>query len=356
MCAASPSAIVPGSGSFLTRGDLPGLAKFHDADGRAVSFFFSLQSIPDESHHTELVLIRDLVREHLHGLNKKDARGLAEDMDAVLALAEEVRLDPRRWRIAYACHGQNFWRKFVLPAPRSIRQLQVGEHFVLAPMLRALEYCTPFGVVIFDRGRARAFVVRGREIQEYNGRMPKENIELHMRGSRPAWDQHVDRHLEEHVRAYFKELAPKVRVFLEAEKLEQVVLGCREYLWGDAEPAFAELEKGVLIGRFAPGEYEMPAAEVREAAYPIFEENRRKRGAVLAQMIKDDPARAAVGVDAVMTRLTEGRVQKLMLGGPVEGAAVEGLIRQAVLTDAEILTFDADEIPGFRGVVAWLRY
>ena len=36
--------------------------------------------------------------------------------------------------------------------------------------------------------------------------------------------------------------------------------------------------------------------------------------------------------------------------------AEEGLIRQAVLTDAEILTYDENEIPGFKGAAAWLRY
>jgi hypothetical protein len=31
------------------------------------------------------------------------------------------------------------------------------------------------------------------------------------------------------------------------------------------------------------------------------------------------------------------------------------LIRQAVLTHAEIMTFDADEVPGFTGAAALLR-
>jgi hypothetical protein len=36
--------------------------------------------------------------------------------------------------------------------------------------------------------------------------------------------------------------------------------------------------------------------------------------------------------------------------------ADEGLIRQAALTDAQILTFDGDEVPGFTGAAALLRY
>jgi hypothetical protein len=86
----------------LTRGDLPQLVNLRDTNGHAVSFFFSLQSIPDKLHHTELVLVRDLVREKQH------PPGLAEDLQAILSLAEEVRSNPRLWRIAYACRQHSF--------------------------------------------------------------------------------------------------------------------------------------------------------------------------------------------------------------------------------------------------------
>jgi hypothetical protein len=60
--------------------------------------------------------------------------GLAEDLEAVLMQADEVRENPRNWRIAYACHRQGFLRKLELPAPKPIRQLHVGGRFLLAPM------------------------------------------------------------------------------------------------------------------------------------------------------------------------------------------------------------------------------
>jgi hypothetical protein len=307
-------------------------------------------------------------------------------MEAVLGRAEEVRENPLYWRVAYACHREGFWRKFELPAPKSIRQLHVGERFLLAPMFWALNFCTPYVVLIFERGRARLFVVRGLQIQEFNGRLPKENITLHVTASRSESEKHREHHLEGHVRVYLEKLAEKVRVFLADEKLHQLVLGCREDLWGDAKSAFAEFEKGILIGRFSPSGYDMSATEVREATYPIFEDNRRKSGATLLEIIRGEPAHGAVGVQAVTERLVEGRVQKLMLGKPVDGevnecdncgrvqprkggpciyclntslhgvAADEGLIRQAVLTHAEILTFDEGEVPGFSGAAALLRY
>ena len=119
----TPFAIPLTSAPVLARRDLLNLAKFRDTSGHAVSFFFSLQSIPDKSHHTEVVLVRDLVREELHQIDIRKAPGPAEDMEAVLMQVEEVRESPRHWRISYACHGQGFWRKFELPAAKPIRQL-----------------------------------------------------------------------------------------------------------------------------------------------------------------------------------------------------------------------------------------
>jgi hypothetical protein len=169
-------------------------------------------------------------------------------------------------------------------------------------------------VLLFERGRARIFLVRGLQIQEFDGRAPKENITLHVRASRSESERHPEHHLEGHVRAYLKESAEKMRVFLAEEKLHEMVFGCREDLWGEARAALADFEKNLLIGCFLPSSYAMPATEVRETTYPIFEENRRKRGAVFLERVRDEPAHAAVGVNAIMECLIEGRVQTLMLG------------------------------------------
>jgi hypothetical protein len=386
MSATTASAFAAEPIPHLTARVLPQLANFRDPDGHAVSFFFSLQSIPDKSHHTEIVLIRDLVREQARRLDVHHAPALAKDLEIVLSEADDVRANPRSWRILYADHHAGLLQKYQLPAPKSMRLLHIGEHFLLAPMFRAMEYCTPFGVVIFERGRARAFVVRGFDIQEFSGSLPKEKIAPHVRDGRIAWIQHVDEHVEEHVRKYFKELAAKVRLFLTEKNLKHVVFGCHEFLWGEAEPAFADFEKSALLGRFVPAAFDASAAEIRNEAYPMFENHRRAVGQALLDEIQGNPAHGAMGAQPVMERLIEARVRILLLGRPIEGtlgecdncghvlartdeacifcgstkvhaiAAEEALVRQAVLTDAEILTFDADEVPVCRGAAALLRY
>ena len=384
---ATPFAIALSSTPVLARKDLLNFANFRDTSGYAVSFFFSLQSIPDKSHHTEVTLVRDLVRDEKHRVDIKQAPGLAEDLEAVLLQAEEVRLSPRHWRILYACHRQGLSRKFELPAPKPIRQLHVGGRFLLAPMFRALNFCTPYGVLTFEPGRARLFVVRGIQIQEFSGRLPKENITLHVKeSSRTSSEKHLEHHMKGHVRAYCKELAEKVRVFLAEEKLHEMVVGCREDLWGEAKPEFAEpreehIDRAICpIGlRHAgcggsPGHVPDLRREPAQERRGTPRENQRRAGSW------------GRGGEHHLRSLIEGRVQKLMLGRPVEGTvskcdrcghvqpradgpcmfcgntslhaleADEGLIRQAVLTDAEILTFDGYEVPGFTGAAGFLRY
>jgi predicted nucleotidyltransferase component of viral defense system len=78
---ATPLAIALSCAPVLARRDLLDLANFRDTNGYAVSFFFNLQSIPDKSHHTEVTLVRDLVREEKHRVDIKQAPGLAKDLE-----------------------------------------------------------------------------------------------------------------------------------------------------------------------------------------------------------------------------------------------------------------------------------
>ena len=93
---ATPSVISAASAPVVGRSDLPDLANFRDASGHAVSFFFSVQSIPDKSHHTEVTLVRAIwCGRSCTASTPEGLPGLAEDLEAVLALAEEVRENPR---------------------------------------------------------------------------------------------------------------------------------------------------------------------------------------------------------------------------------------------------------------------
>lgn len=372
---------------IVTREGLLELAKFSDDHAHAVSFYFSLVSTSDNSHRREAIAIKSLIQEaRSHFASQSVPTSLAKDLDEVLAVAEEVRLNPARLRAVFACHEKGVWREFDLPAPRSISHLDVARRFVLVPLVASAQSCGPYCVVILETGKARAFVVRDTEIREVVGRLPEEDLSLHAEDSRVGWSRHVDSELEEHEKGYFKKLSHLLHEFMAEQHIPHLVVGCREDLWGEIRPQFALFQTGALLGHFHLPNFAIGSADVLRITTPIFQQAQKQRLVDLLREINESPSRAAIGVNDVLRTLGEGRALKLALGklpnqtisecrdcGGMWAAAghncifcgsakscyipaEEGLIRQALLTDAEILFVETDGIPGFSGAAALLRY
>ncbi len=367
----------------VTREDLLALANFYDEPAHAVSFYFSLSSSPDNSHHQEVLMIKQLVKD----VAKSGAEaGVSRDLSAVVMAAEEVRHSPSRLKAVFACYDQHIWQAFDLPAFGSVSRLDVGRHFRLAPLLQAIESSAPYCVVMIEHGKARGFVVHGTEIQEISGRFKTEGPGLRPDDSRVGWSHHVEGNLQDRARTYLKGLSMEIHRFMEEHKHPRLVLGCRNDLWSQLEPELLSPEKAAIIGRFHTPNFDVSPAEVLHAVRPIFEESLRKRYRDLLHKINEAPAHSAFGLDQVLDCLEQGRVQKLLLGdssgdmitecrqcghlhsvsgdkcvfcgsGNIHAAlAEEALIRKALLTEAEILLPDSNASYGWEGVVAWLRY
>ena len=371
----------------VTRENLLELANFCDEHAHALSFYFSLASIGDKSHKEEVITIKRLIQEVSGKFAPEPTPAtLSKDLEDILAVAEEIRLNPARLRVVFACGEKAVWEEFDLPASRSISRLQLGRHFHLLPLMAAMQTCEPYCVVLLETGKARAFIVRGTEIQEITSRLPLEDLSLHAEDSRVGWSSRIDKNLEEHEKAYFTRLSGQMRQFMAEQQSRWLVIGCREDLWGQVEEHFVDLENNVLIGRFHLPNFAVCADEVFQVAKPIFEESQRQRGVDLLREINENPSRGALGTSDVLQSLAEGRAQKLVLGelpnqtiseckacGRMRAEAglncsfcgsgdmrympaEEGLIRQALLTDAEILLVEPGMIPGFSGAAALLRY
>lgn len=381
------SGIVHHHAELVTKDDLLDLAKFSDEHAHAVSFYFSLVSVPDNSHRQEVIAIKRLIQEAQGNIASGTvSTSLAKDLDEVHTVAEEVRLKPARFRAVFACGEKQIWREFDLPASRSIRHLDVGRRFVVLPLLAAAQSCAPYCVVLLETGKARTFVVRGTEIREAEGRLPVADLSLHAEDSRVGWSRHIDKELEEHEKAYFKRLSHVLHDFMTEQQIPHVAVGCREDLWGEISPEFAVLQSGALIGHFHLPNFVIGPADVLRMATPMFQEAQKKRSVDLLREINESPSRAAIGVGDVLRALGEGRALKLALSklpnqtisecqdcGSMWAeagsncrlcssdksrylAAEEGLIRQALRTHAEILFVETDTISGFNGAAALLRY
>jgi hypothetical protein len=373
--------------NVVSRDNLLEIAKFCDEYSHAISFYFSLASTPDNSHREEAIAVGRLIQE------AKDKfapfpipASLASDLEDVLAVAEEIRLSPARLRAVFACREKQIWREFDLPASESIRQLYVGRTFQLVPLIAASQSYGPYCVVLLESGKARAFVVRGGEIKEFAGRLPSKDLSLHAEDSRVGWSKRIDKNVGEHEKAYFKNVSHSLLQFMTEQQSSGLLIGCREDLWGEVEPQFTGFEDGVLLGHFHLPSFAMDEGEVLAMAAPKFLEGQRQRCIALLDEINESPSRAAMGVSDVLRNLSEGRAQKLILSkllnqtisecrdcrrmwveaghncifcGSAEVryiAADEGLIRQALISDADILMVETHTIPGFSGVAALLRY
>jgi len=381
------SAITRQRAELVTRTDLLDLARFSDEHGHAVSFYFALTSTPDNSHRAEAIAIKRLIQKaQTHFASQSMPASLAKDLEEILTVAEEVRLNPARLRAVFACREMRVWRDFDLPAPHSISRLVVGQGFVMLPLLAAVQSCAPYCVVILETGKARAFVVRGTEIQEIAGKLPTEDLSLHPEDSRVGWSKRIDKDVEEHEKTYFKKLFDVLYEFMTEQQIPRLVVGCREDLWGEIQPQFAILRSSAFLGHFHLPNFAIGSADILRVAIPVLQEAQKRRSIDLLSEINESPSRAAFGVRDVFRALGEGRVLKLALGklpnqtisvcrdcgGMWAGAghncilcgsaksyyiaAEEGLIRQAFLTDAEILWVEADTAPGFSGAAALLRY
>lgn len=370
----------------VTREDLLTLAALCDHHATAVSFGFGHITTPDNAHRAELTAIKGLIQEAIARYAPESAPvTLSKDMGQILAVTEEIRHNPFRLRLIFACRDQDFWREFDLPSTGRLSFLHVGRRFHLAPLMLAQQALVPYCVAIFESGKFRAFMVRGSEIEEVTGTLAVEEMRSSVDDPRVGWSKHVLKGRTEHEKEYFKSLSHQLLQLVSKKRAIGLIVGCHEDLWGEVEPQFAHLEK-TLMGRFHLVYFDTEPNQILQMAMAVFAEGQRTRVTAALREINETPSRRAIGVKDVLKALIAGRAEKLILGdlsgqtifeckacgqmmataghnctscGNAEGfymAAEEGLIRQALLTDAEILFVEVDAVPGFNGVSTLLRY
>jgi hypothetical protein len=361
--------------------DLQSLAALLKPDANAVSFCYSLHSFPDRSHHTEAVAIGKLVQdERAKFTSGAVPMTLSNDLDGILAIAEEIQRTPTRWRALYACAEQNVLNEFDLPAPESAAQLKVAGHFFLEPLVEALQSCRKYRVVLIESGKARLFEVRGTDIEEVAHSLPENDLTQRSEDSRVGWSKHIDRNIEHQERAWFRLLVDELGKLPGA-----LIVGCRDDLWGELRPYFAELDNDVM-GSFHLPSFEVGADEVLKQARQVFDQYKLERCKKLLHAIEEDHEHGVRGLSEVLNCLAAGRVHTLLIGemlgqivaecarcGHVQQQtavncascdssmlvpipAVEALIRAALIQKAEILIYPHGETMPFPGVAALLRY
>lgn len=374
--------------SIIQGKDLLALARFHNLQERAITFYLSSAKFPDKSHRAEMIAIkqlrRSIVSSHLDRHKRHDE--LLSDLDAVVARAERMQETSPGFKAIFACGPQRLWREFDLPVKTDIRFLKADTRFYLAPLVRAMDLSRPYCVVLVEHGKARSFVARGVSIQEIDGALPQQGLPHHVDDSRVGWSHHIEGDQRQHVRIYVQMLSQEIQRFTVAERCSELIVECREDLWGEIGPYFLNNPLTVLHTKLPPQGFNALPKDALDTALPVIQLQRQKFHANLLAAVEENAKHGVSGASLVHEKLEQGRIETLLLGPPSDAVileciycgasapedspacpscsstelkamnAQEILVRKALLRDIEIVPLDTLEISCPGNVVALLRY
>ncbi|HSM87039.1 MAG TPA: hypothetical protein VLT16_12850, partial [Candidatus Limnocylindrales bacterium] len=237
---------------MITREELRQLAQFESADGCAISFYFQPQTPQDKSHREEGILVKDLVREALRRVERNGNNpALREDLRKILEKAELLHGNHSRGKVIFACRQHDIWRELDTPPRLGRSQITVNSRFHLKPLVAARTGLPSSCIVLVDRKKARIFELRNGILSQKPdlefGPLPKVGKSDGYSGYDAG---HRERHIEKEVMNHYKQFAESLQLLMAQEKLDALLVGCREEAWAEIEPQLHTYVKQRLAGRF----------------------------------------------------------------------------------------------------------
>jgi peptide subunit release factor 1 (eRF1) len=311
----------------ITRDQIRELAEFQDEQACALSFYFQPSTPRNKAHKEDVILIKDLAREALHGLESQGRKDCARaDMDRILRLSGELRSNGTQGKAVFACAAKNIWREYDVPPSLPGTQLFVDRHFHLKPIAHLLGATPLLGIVLVDRHRARIFDLRLGELTE------REDLfhPLPRRGRGDGFagydGGHAQRRVEDEVRQHFKNVAEALKTLLEKGVFEKWILACQDSHLPLLEPQLHSYVKQALIGRFRADLNHIGDEDIRSHAEQILERWQTDRRRELVSQTLEQArgnGRGVTGLRRVLRSLELGEAQTLLIGENLQGHAVE---------------------------------
>ncbi len=311
----------------ITREELRELAEFQDEKSCAVSFYFQPSTPRNKAHKEDAILIKDLARDAMRGLENKGTKDrVRDDMERVVRLTGELRSNGTHGKAVFACAEKKLWREFELPAVLGSTQLFVGRHFHLKPLAHLLGASPLTCVVLIDRHRARIFDLRLGELTERDDLFHALTRRGRSDGFAGYDGGHAQRRVNDEVRQHFKNVATLLKELLEKGVFEKWILACQDAHRALFEPQLHPYVDQALIGRFHADLAHASADEIRTHAQMILDQwqaNRRQQlmGQILSEARSN--GRGVTGLRRVLRSLELGEVQTLLLGENLQVHAVE---------------------------------
>jgi peptide chain release factor subunit 1 len=311
----------------ITREQIRELAEFSDPKACAVSFYFEPSTPRNKAHKEDVILIKDLAREALRGLDNKTERECARaDIDRIVRLSDTLRSNGTHAKAVFACAAQDLWQEYDLPPNLRGTQLFVDRHFHLKPLAHLLGATPQLGVVLVDRQRARFFDLRLNELTEREGLFQPLSRKGRSDGYGGYDGGHAQRRVDDEARQHFKAVAEVLKESLEAGAFEQWILGCQEVHRSQLESLFHSYVSQALLGRFPADMSHITRDEIRTRAQQIVESAQTdRRRQLIEQLLAQSRSngRGVTGLRRVLRSLEMGEVQALIIGENFQAHAVE---------------------------------
>ena len=317
----------------ISREQIRALAEFQDDDCGAASFYFQPATPQNRAHKEDAILIKDLVRDALHGLengngtaSKAKKESIRADLERVGRMAGELRSNGTHAKAVFACAAKDVWQEYELPPNLHATRLIVDRHFHLKPIAHLLGASPRLGVVLVDRHRARVFDLRLGELTEIEGLFQPLSRKGRGDGYAGYDGGHAQRRVDDESRQHCKAVAAALKVFMEKGVFEKWILGCQEAYCSQLQAQLHPYVSEALLGRFTADVVHITGEEIRSHANEIvvrWQDERRRRlvDQVLTQARSH--GRGVTGLRRVLRSLELGEVQTLLIGNRFEAHAVE---------------------------------
>lgn len=378
---------------MVSRQDIRDLAQIKLNDGRdcAISFYFEPHPPQNKSHRDEAILAKDLVRQAIQEVEKAGKNSSARaDLQRILSLAERLHGNQTRAKAVFACGKRNVWREFDLPPQLSETRLFVNRRFHLKPLAALLNDTPRISISLFDRHRARFFILTADELQEEESLFSPQSYRGNSDGLAGYDGGHVQRRSDDDALHHFKAIAERLQRTEEKGSFERLVIGCHDKTWHEFEPYLHPCVRKRLLGQFSADPGSITKDEICSDAGKLLSNSlERRRGQLVREVISQAKSNSlgVTGLRRVLRAFELGEVQTLVMGEnyssrvvecsncghldshlirycPVCGSSTqelddvcETLVPAAILRDVELVTVKDDpELDRVGNIAALLRF
>jgi len=292
-----------------------------------VSLYLGLGPDPDglRAIPTRLKGLAHSLREEVGNWGEEESRGLRQDLDRAVAMADRFGADLGRGAALFVCSAAGLAEHVGLPAQVRDRAV-IDSSPYLGPLEAMLAHFRRYCAVVIDRRLASIYRFYMGELESWE-QMAEEEVRKDNFGGFAGYAEHGARgRAEEVARRHFRAVAGRLAELWRAGEFDLLAVGGNpanvDGLTAELAPDLA----AVLAGIFVVDPRTATPAEIRERCEILSEEHEAQADARLVSDLMDAAGaggRGVLGLDRVLDAANQHAVDTLLLdaGETVPGVA-----------------------------------